>query len=343
MCAKLLSRDDFREGTFRRDKHVCVLCGAPGKDAHHIVDRRLWGNGGYFLENGATVCEPCHLKCERTLVSCEELRERCGIKEIVLPERLYLYQIYDKWANPILPNGTRLRGELFFDESVQKVLSEGGVLHLFTNRVKYPRTFHLPWSPGTTEDDKVLTSLSGFEGEEVVVSLKLDGENTSLQRDYIHARSLEYAPRIDRDRIKALHASIAFEIPEDWRICGENLWAEHSISYKSLNSLFYVFSIWNEKNVCLSWEDTLEWAQLLGLPTVPVLYRGPWDEKLVRKLHQDVGEDGEEREGYVVRVARSFSYGEFRRIVGKYVRASHVRTQAHWTRIIKPNPFVENL
>jgi hypothetical protein len=34
-----------------------------------------------------------------------------------------------------------------------------------------------------------------------------------------------------------------------------------------------VFSIWNEQNA-LSWDETVEWAELLGLFTVPVLWRG---------------------------------------------------------------------
>lgn len=44
-------------------------------------------------------------------------------------------------------------------------------------RVKYGRTFHLPFSLGRTFDDKVLKSVAHFEGEEVVVTTKKDGEN----------------------------------------------------------------------------------------------------------------------------------------------------------------------
>jgi len=344
--SKLLSRDDFREGVFLRDGHSCVLCHAPGQDAHHIVERRLFGaSGGYFLDNGVTVCGPCHIRCERTEVSCDEVRTAAGIKTVVLPDHLYSDTDYDKWGNPILANGMRLCGELFQDESVQKALSD--CLHLFTDRVKYPRTFHLPWSPGKTEDDKTMADTSGLEGEEVVVTAKLDGENTSFYADYIHARSLEYASRIDRDRIRALHASIAYDIPVGWRVCGENVWAEHSISYRDLDSIFYVFGIWNDKNTCLPWDETLEWTTLLGLQPVPVLYRGPWNEKGVRaggfmpKPAETSYQD--EMEGYVVRVTRSFRESEFRRVTGKFVRKGHVRTQAHWTREIRPNPFVERL
>ena len=55
---ELLSRDDFRELTFQRDGHRCVLCGAPAQDAHHIIERRLFPDGGYYLGNGASVCGP---------------------------------------------------------------------------------------------------------------------------------------------------------------------------------------------------------------------------------------------------------------------------------------------
>jgi hypothetical protein len=239
-------------------------------------------------------------------------------------------------ANPILPNKTRLRGELFFDESVQKVLGEGGVLGDFTHHVKYPRTHHLPFSPGVTSDDRVQHDLSELEGQEVIVTEKLDGECTTMYADYIHARSLEYRSRVDRDRVKALHATIAVDIPDEWRVCGENLWAEHSIRYENLSSIFFVFSVWNEKNLCLSRDETVEWAGLLGLETVPVLYRGPFDKVLLQNLHQPE-RNGRPCEGFVVRTADGFPYSAFRRRVAKYVREDHVQTQAHWTRTIRPN------
>ena len=44
-------------------------------------------------------------------------------------------------------------------------------------KIKYPRTFHLPWSPGATSDDKMLKSIEHFIGKEVVITEKMDGEN----------------------------------------------------------------------------------------------------------------------------------------------------------------------
>jgi len=85
----LLSRDDFRAQVFARDRNRCVCCGRPAQDAHHILERRLFPDGGYYLANGATLCGPCHLKAESTELSCDEIRVAAGICEAVLPPHLY--------------------------------------------------------------------------------------------------------------------------------------------------------------------------------------------------------------------------------------------------------------
>jgi hypothetical protein len=77
----------------------------------------------------------------------------------------------------------------------------------------------------------------------------------------------------------------------------------HSIAYTSLEAWLYVFAIWNERNECLAWDETEEWATLLGLKMVPVLYRGESD---------------------------SIPYSHFRECAAKYVRRGHVRTSTHW-------------
>ena len=329
----LLSRDKFRAGVFARDKGLCVVpaCGKAAADAHHILERRLWLDGGYYLANGASVCPEHHLLAETTELAADDLRRFIGIERALVPPHLYDDEIYDKWGNPVLPNGQRLRGELFDDESVQKALRP--VLHLFTNRVKYPRTYHLPWSPSVSKDDRVLADTSCFEGQEVVITVKMDGENTTMYRDYLHARSLDYQSHPSRTWAKAIHAGIAFDIPEGWRVCGENLYAKHAIHYQHLTAYFQLFSVWNEKNVCLSWDDTITWAGLLGVQLVPVLFRGTWNETAVRRLFT-TSFQGDECEGYVVRLAGSYLYRDFRRAVGKYVRANHVGVHAqHWRHV----------
>lgn len=330
----LLTRDEFRKLVFDRDGDSCVLCGADAQDAHHIMERRLWPDGGYYLENGASVCGKCHLRCEATLVSCEEVRAAAGIKTIAMPPHLYAdaESPYDKWGNPILPNGQRMRGELFDDESVQKVLAP--VLHIFTDKVKYPRTYHLTWSPGATKDDRFMKNYSGFERKRVVVTLKMDGENTTMYPGYgtdrIHARSLDYSPHPSRNYVRSLHGRLGADIPEGWRVCGENCYAAHSIQYKNLPDHFLMFSIWNGMT-CLSWDETVEWAQLLGVKMVPVIYDGVWNEDVIKKLHEPI-RNGDQVEGYVVRRADAFPYNNFHQMVGKYVRAGHVGDHGHWSK-----------
>lgn len=332
MLAKLHSRDDFRSLCLKRDQNRCVFCGATeGLAVHHIIERRLFPDGGYYLENGATVCEPCHLDCEMTLHSVEDVRAKVGIPESrkVLPPHLYDDQVYDKWGNPVMSDQTRLRGELFYDESVQKILAQGGKLDLFakTHYVKYPRTYHLPWSEGMHDDDRMLPSLEGFIGQRVIVTEKMDGENTSMYSDHIHARSLDSGPHPSRAYVKGMWAQFMGDIPEGWRVCGENLYAKHSIHYTDLPSYLLGFSIWNERNVCLSWDETLEWFQLLGITPVPVLYDGIWDEKKIRSLWDS--KKWSTSEGYVVRVSDSFPFADFKRKVAKMVRKGHVQTATH--------------
>ncbi len=683
----MLTRDEFREKVFARDKGRCVVCGDPAQDAHHILERRLWDDGGYYIENGASVCGPCHMKCEMTLISVEDLRTACGINKPIIPPQLYDSEIYDKWGDIILANGQRLRGELFFDESVQKILKEGGVLDRFTNRVKYPRTWHLPWSLGMHDDDRVMTNIERFVGQQVVVHEKMDGEClaaktkitmadgsqcsirelvkngigrevlgqtvdgqivktritkvynngstedwlrikirekhgtciyctpnerfyvpekgyvpahqievgcdivlldsyrvlterqhqlllgkllgdgsihvgrnrngiedhdrkaatiqwshkieheeyikwfleslgsiagnisttemisgygtemkkawtksdhaiyrsfyntaskfpifkclspislavfymddgslahsdkkrdrvtfsvcdyteeqcdllikmfsslgldaskklydywylflnadnadklfqmiskyipacmqyklpdqyrglhipftneddngiqfytkiakvveidsrkplfnqkikydletethnffansvlvhncTTMYQDYIHARSIDSPNHPSRNWVKGLWGRIKHDIPEDYRICVENMYAEHSIPYDNLPSYAFGFSVWNERNECLSWAETKEWLELLGITPCPVIYEGVFDEKLIKGLYNEKT-DWATREGYVMRIADKFSYADFRHCVGKFVRRGHVQTTKHW-------------
>jgi hypothetical protein len=88
------------------------------------------------------------------------------------------------------------------------------------------------------------------------------------------------------------------------------------------------FSMWAERNVCLSWDETQDWLALLGVRSVPVIYDGIFDESRIRALYDDA--DWYKREGYVVRIADHFAYSEFRKSVAKFVRKEHVQTVKHW-------------
>jgi ATP-dependent RNA circularization protein (DNA/RNA ligase family) len=208
--------------------------------------------------------------------------------------------------------------------------------------IKYPRTFHLPWSEGATDDDKRLKKIDHFSGKEVIVTEKLDGENCTMYHDHLHARSIDSKDHPSRHWVKMLHATISHDIPQNWRLCGENMYAKHSIYYEQLTSYYYLFSIWNEQNQCLSWDETIEWAQLFQTPTAPVLYRGLFDEKKIKSLFSKRSVFGGEQEGYVVRLADSFHYDNFKHSVGKFVRKNHVQTDQHWlNQSIIPNGIMD--
>jgi hypothetical protein len=195
---------------------------------------------------------------------------------------------------------------------------------------KYPRTPHLPWSPGKTNDDKVLKDTSHFLGKEIVMSLKMDGEATTLYSNHMHARSIDSKDHPSRHWLKALHSAIRGLIPACHRVCGENLYARHSISYNVLLSYFQVYSIWDEKNECLPWDITTEKCNHMGLITVPVVWRGTINDDLSSILQALFEPYEKEHEGYVIRTADSFPYDEFGTHIAKYVRKNHVQTDEHW-------------
>lgn len=186
----------------------------------------------------------------------------------------------------------------------------------------------------------VLDGVSSWVGSEVVVTTKMDGENTTVYSDgYLHARSIDGTSHPSRSLLKAEAAGWATLLPEGWRVCGENLYAQHSLSYDALHSYFQVFSIW-EADRCLSWPETVEWCELLELHTVPVLWSGslPLTEAGIESHLSGLWSGTIGQEGYVVRPARSFDRSEFGTLVGKYVRPGHVTSDQHWSQ----TPVVPN-
>ena len=167
-----------------------------------------------------------------------------------------------------------------------------------------------------------------FVGQYCIASEKRDGEHTSLYSDYSHARSLDSKNHESRNWVKGLWGKIKHNIPENWRICGENMYAKHSVGYNNLDTYFEVFSIYDENNMNLSWDSLKEWCQLLELKPVPVLWEGIFDLKTIENLHKTL--DLEKQEGFVLRIADSFHYNDYETCVAKWVRANHVQTDEHW-------------
>lgn len=211
------------------------------------------------------------------------------------------------------------------------------------NRYKYPRTPHLPWSEGGTKGDSKLYNIHHFIGKKVYVTEKLDGENTTLYRDYMHARSIDSPTNFTRSWVQNFHRAIAHNIPEGWRIVGENVWAEHSIRYENLKSYFYPFAVYDDNNFCLSFDDTEDFLRNTVFKDLPNRMKIPTKPKLLYRHYFNRNEiesieiNKKYQEGYVVRTDEGFHYDDFELHVAKYVRKNHVQTDEHWLRNAKRN------
>lgn len=192
------------------------------------------------------------------------------------------------------------------------------------NYIKYPKTLHLPDSPGL-QLDQCHANLDQFKDQDVVITEKMDGENTTMYRDHIHARSIDSKHHASRDWVKGFHGQIKHIIPEGWRICGENMFAQHSISYTDLPSYFLGFAIFNEQNIMLDWNNTILWFKVLGIDPVNVLWNGYFNDLHFHKRMPMAYE-----EGYILRIAGSIKFEDFQTYTGKWVRSNHVQTDEHW-------------
>lgn len=197
--------------------------------------------------------------------------------------------------------------------------------------IKYPRTSHLPHSPGATSDDKFIKPDAYVEFQKLknyVVTEKMDGGNVTMTRNHFFARSLDSGTHSWDTVAKALWAQVRHQIPEGWRVSGESLYAQRSVSYDALEGYYNVFGVWDENNVLLDWDTTVELANELNLPTVPVLYIGK-DFSEADKAWSSIM-DTDKSEGYVIRYAGEIPVELFRSRIIKWVRKDHVTTDASW-------------
>jgi hypothetical protein len=217
-----------------------------------------------------------------------------------------------------------------------------------TDNLKYPRTYHLPQSPGLQNDDRRLPSLDVFRGKRVIVTEKYDGEGCTLNREKTYPRSPDGRPHPSRAWAKAFHGRKAHHIPDHWRLSGEYMYALHSIPYSNargnaLQSYFYGFGVWDETNTLLDWDHTIEMFELLDIVPVRQLYDGPYHDGLVDSIAAAI--DTTRQEGFVLRIADRISYpsgsgdaGRFFQGVAKWVRPRHVATDEHWMRSWRNEP-----
>jgi hypothetical protein len=203
---------------------------------------------------------------------------------------------------------------------------------------KYNRTYHLPWSVGATNDDRISKDVSSLIGVDIVITEKLDGENCGMTNDGVYARShAAFTTSAWSREVRQLHElKVKGQLEEDVFIFGENMEGIHSIEYANLKSYFYIFGV-RDNNIWIPWKSVEEYSYLLDIPTVPVLFKGIIEsekelKELVEKLVSEPSELGGEREGIVIRNAGMFHNDDFKDNVMKWVRKDHVQTDEHWTR-----------
>jgi hypothetical protein len=202
---------------------------------------------------------------------------------------------------------------------------------------KYPRSFHLPWSPGGTSDDKRLPDVSALVGAPIVITEKCDGSNLTYTRESVFSRSHAGPPSHPSfDLAKATHGRIRHLISEGISLFCEYCYAVHSVAYDALPGYSLVFGVRDDvRGLFWDWDMIAAQAADLGLPTVPVLFRGAVSserelEELTTALAAEPSAFGGQREGVVVRLAGEFRDDAFSRSLGKWVRKDHVQTDEHW-------------
>jgi 5-methylcytosine-specific restriction endonuclease McrA len=62
-----LTRDEWSEAVKKRDKNICQICRADNLvvKSHHILPVKKGGKN--IIDNGLTVCQPCHGKLHMTI------------------------------------------------------------------------------------------------------------------------------------------------------------------------------------------------------------------------------------------------------------------------------------
>lgn len=350
------NRSQFRENCFQRDNHRCVVpwCEREAVDAHHIIERSEWRDGGYIQKNGASVCSHHHKAAEKNLIPPQSFWMWLGIEEPITPEGMS--KDVNKWGKE-------------FDTPPWEEYRE---------RIKYPSTRHLLplyWYDSETtaqerieHDDTGLSSIEEFVGIPLVVTEKVDGGNCMIVSDIDNPVRARNGSRPE-DTMKPLYRDgglywrqeVNRKLPDRLQVFGEWVYAKHSIHYgcdcedpcqdigPSLSELtgieddrsyFQIFGVYDKNlNIWLSWPRVEEVSNELGFPTTPVIYKEDDEDsatfnkpsvarnQLIEYARDVIQKGGE---GIVVRSKYPYHYSQFESRVGKYVRENHVNSDEHW-------------
>ena len=353
----LLNREQFRDAVFKRDRYCCVIpfCGKKmasptdkAFDAHHIMERRLWDayeeEGGYFLDNGVTVCDdPHHKLAEKNVIPPQAFYRWLGLKYPWSVPASMKYRVWDPEFGEI--TDVNKWGEPF------KMPTRSGT------DIKYPSTPYLPFSPGHKDGhDDTMPSIDHLIGIPLVVTEKRDGSNVKMvggTDGYVASRAghESSASHPSFDYLKTqFEQHWKWAIPDGLVVFGEWLYAKHSIHYTgklSLKNYLEVFGVYDpEYRLFLGWDDVKSIADIMNVPTVPnvipsgngapkeytptVTFKEKWNmEYRLQEIAETVIDSG--GEGIVVRSIYPYHYGQHQTWMAKYVRENHVQTDDNWS------------
>ena len=248
---------------------------------------------------------------------------------------------------------------------------------------KYPNSPYMDFSPGKDNADKTTNAYLDIIKSSFVITEKLDDNNAPLSKKGVHQKSdvINTTSNAFATKTYDLWNRIYNDIDDGIIICGGNMYAVHSIEYTGLTSHYYIFGIFDENtNTWLSWSDTEYYANYLNIPTVPVLYRHDkhihfshdmlikvinelmsvpsklsddrfrlvkspsiYDSSIVLNDKLNTNLYQTPKEGIVLRNDDSFLHENFNANLVKYVRAHHVQTDKHWTKMWRKSKLVSQL
>jgi ATP-dependent RNA circularization protein (DNA/RNA ligase family) len=213
-----------------------------------------------------------------------------------------------------------------------------------TGFFRFPRTPHLAWlGSGEPRDDKLLSpeEATALLAGEVVVEEKLDGANLGLsvgadgrlraqnRGQYLHQPySGQFARLTDW---KAAHETdLRDALGPDLVAFGEWCAALHSLDYSALPGWWVLFDVY-DRAVARFWSTARrdQWAKALGLPTVPILFRGTTNLAALKELlsREQSRYRAGPMEGLVVRL----EHGDWLQARAKLVCPEFTQSiDAHW-------------
>lgn len=214
-----------------------------------------------------------------------------------------------------------------------------------TDFFRFPRTPHLAWlSSGEPRDDKLLSpeEVDELLSGEVVVEEKLDGANLGIsvgvdgklraqnRGQYLHQPHSGQFARLT-DWMAAHEADLRDALRPDLIAFGEWCAAVHSLDYSALPGWWVLFDVY-DRNAARFWSTARrnQLANELGLPTVPILFRGLANLAALKALlsQEKSRYRAGSMEGLIVRLER----GAWLQARAKLVCPEFTQTiDAHWS------------